>query len=62
MINWKDVEGSGRGLIFRYNPICLQGLRETKKNISENSRYPGRDLNLGPPEYEAGVFCRKSRK
>jgi hypothetical protein len=52
----KDLEGSGCGLILRYYPgISLWGLRKTTK--SQDSRSPGRDLNSGTPEYEAGVLC-----
>jgi hypothetical protein len=35
--------------------IFLEGLRKTTKNLSHDSRSPGRDLNTGPPEYEAGL-------
>jgi hypothetical protein len=38
-----------------YFGIRLDGPRKTTKNLSQESRYPGRDLNPGPPEYE-GVF------
>jgi hypothetical protein len=33
------------------------------KTLSQDSRSPGRDLNLGPPEYEAGMLSleRKNR-
>jgi hypothetical protein len=42
---------------LRYYPnICLEGLRKTTKSLSQDSRSPGRDLNLGPPKYEAGVL------
>jgi hypothetical protein len=40
------MEGSGRGLILRHYPgMCLDGLRKTKKNVGQDSRSPGRDLN-----------------
>jgi hypothetical protein len=43
-------------LNLRYYPgIYLERLRETTKNFSRDSRSLGRDLNLGPPKYEAGV-------
>jgi hypothetical protein len=39
---------------LRYYPgICLEGSRKTTKNLSKASRSLGRDLNPGPPEYEA---------
>jgi hypothetical protein len=58
----KNVEGRGRNLILRYNPgIRLEGLRETKKNLSQYSQSPDRDLNPAPPEYEAGVSTTRPR-
>jgi hypothetical protein len=52
MMNWKG-RGSGRGLILRqYFGMCLEGLWKTTKNVSQDSRFTGRDLNRGPPEYE----------
>jgi hypothetical protein len=36
MMNWKGFEGSGCGIILSYCPnIRLEGLRETKKTLSE---------------------------
>jgi hypothetical protein len=53
----RDLVGSGRGLILRHYPsICLEGLSQTTKNLSQDSRSPGRDLNLWLPEYEAEVL------
>jgi hypothetical protein len=50
------VEESGRDLInLRFYPgIFLKGLKETTKNLSKDSQSSGVDLNLEPPEYEAG--------
>jgi hypothetical protein len=42
------MEESGRGLIQGTNGIFLEGLRKTK-NLSQDSRYPGRDLNSELP-------------
>jgi hypothetical protein len=57
------VEGSGRVLILRNNPvICLEGLRKTTKNFSQYSCYLGRDMNPGSPEYEAGVLATRPRR
>jgi hypothetical protein len=39
-----------------YSGIFLKELRKTTKNLSQDSRSSGRDLNPGPPKYEAGVF------
>jgi hypothetical protein len=62
-MNW---EGCGRKRSWtnsRYYPgICLEGLRKTMKNLSQDSRSPGRDLNPGPLEYEAGVVTTRPRR
>jgi hypothetical protein len=59
-MNWK---GYGRKLYwpnFWYYPvICLEELRESTKNHSQDSRSPGRDLNPGPSEYKAGVLTTR---
>jgi hypothetical protein len=39
-----------------YTGNCLEGLRNTKKNLIQDSRPPGQDLNLRPLEREAGRF------
>jgi hypothetical protein len=53
----KDLEGSGHGLILGYDTgIFLDGLRKTMKSLDQDSQSQGRDLNLGPPEYKAGVL------
>jgi hypothetical protein len=61
MMNWKDLVRSGRGLILRYNPgIRLDGLKKTTKtSVTIVGR---RDLNPGPPEYEAGVLTTGTRR
>jgi hypothetical protein len=39
------MEGSGGDLIYRYYPVIrLEELRKTMKNLSHDSRSPGRDL------------------
>jgi hypothetical protein len=51
------LEESGLGLILRYSHgIRLDGLRKTTKNLNQDSRFAGRGLNPGPPEYAAGVL------
>jgi hypothetical protein len=46
----KDLKGRERGLIQSYYPrIKLEGLSKTT-NLNQDSRSPGRDLNLGPHE------------
>jgi hypothetical protein len=61
-MNWK---GCGRKSswpnLWYYPGICLEGLRKTMKNLSQNSRCPNRYLNPGPPEYEAGVLTTQPR-
>jgi hypothetical protein len=41
--------------------ICVYGLKKTMKDLSQDSRSPGRDLNSGPPEYE-GVLDTRPRR
>jgi hypothetical protein len=56
----KHVEGSSRSLILSYSPgLCREGLRKTTKPLSHDSRSPGRDLNPGPLEYEAGLLAAR---
>jgi hypothetical protein len=43
----KNVEGSGRSLL---EASSLKTLRETTKNLSQDSHPPGRDLKSEPPE------------
>jgi hypothetical protein len=45
----KDVEGSGRSLIWTYCP-SIWGTEENHENPSEGSRSLGWDLNPGRPE------------
>jgi hypothetical protein len=56
MMNWK---GCGRKWSWPNvrccTGICLEGLKKKTKTLNQNSWYSGRDLNLGPPEYEAWV-------
>jgi hypothetical protein len=40
----KDLVGSGRGLILKYDPgIRLEGMRKTMKNLSERLRSKRKD-------------------
>jgi hypothetical protein len=50
---WKEAVVSQ----FKVLPQNLRGETEEKyeKPHSQDSRSPGRNLNPGPPEYEAGV-------
>jgi hypothetical protein len=40
--------------------IYLKGLRKTTKKLSQDSRSQDRNLNPGPPKYEAGVLVNHS--
>jgi hypothetical protein len=54
------MEGSGCGLFLRHCPgICLKGPGNNTKGLSLDSRSPGRDLNPGPPEQDAGVLSTR---
>jgi hypothetical protein len=58
----KNVKGSGRGLI-RYHPsIFLEVLSKTTKTLSQDSRSSDRELNPGPPEYEAAMITTRPRR
>jgi hypothetical protein len=51
----KNVEGSGRGLIWVVSRNLPGGTQENHENVSHGSQSPAWDLNLGPPEYKSGV-------
>jgi hypothetical protein len=54
-----DLKVSNR-LILRYSlGICLEGPRKTTKNLSQDNRSPGSDLNQRPPEYKAAVLTTR---
>jgi hypothetical protein len=36
-----------------YSDTCMEGLSENTKDLSQDRRSSDRDLNPGPPEYEA---------
>jgi hypothetical protein len=50
------------GNLKHFPVILLEGLRKTTKYLSQDSRSPGRKLNHGPPEYEAGVLTTRPRR
>lgn len=53
------MEESSRGLIFRsYHRIFLEGLRQTTKCFSQDSRSLRRDLNPRAPDYEGMLTTR----
>jgi hypothetical protein len=43
----EDIEGSG---------VFMEGVRKITKNLSQNSRYCGRDLIYSSREYEFGAL------
>jgi hypothetical protein len=54
MMNWKGFGRKRSWPNLQYYPhIHLDRLRKTMRNVSKDGGSPGRDLNLGPPEYEA---------
>jgi hypothetical protein len=59
----RDVEGKGSWPYLRHYPgTCLEGLRKTTKDLRQDNRSSGRDLNQGPPESEAGVLTTEPRR
>jgi hypothetical protein len=42
--------------------IRLEQLRKTTKNLSQDRRSAGRDLNPGAPEYEARLLATRPRR
>jgi hypothetical protein len=62
-MNWKGCGKKRSWPNLRYYPsICLEGLRKTTKNLSQDTRSPVRDLNPGPPEYEEGVLTTQLQR
>jgi hypothetical protein len=62
MMNWKGYGRKRSWPDWRYYPgICLERLRKTTKNLSQDIPSMGRDLNAGPPEYEVGVLTNRPR-
>jgi hypothetical protein len=57
-MNWKICGRRESWSNLRYYPgIYLEGLRKATIILNQDSLSPGRDLNLGPSEYEAGVLA-----
>jgi hypothetical protein len=51
MMNWKDLRGSGRGLILRYySGITLEELRKTMKSLNQGRSSPGPKFEAVTPE------------
>jgi hypothetical protein len=62
MINWKDVEGSVRGILSGTIPAFACRDRGKPSNPRHDSRSPGRVSNTGHPEYEAEVLTTRPRR
>jgi hypothetical protein len=46
-----SLEGIGRGHSKYFSGIFIDGLRRTKRNVTQNSQCPCRDINRANPEY-----------
>jgi hypothetical protein len=54
------MEGSGSWPDLWYYPgICLERMRKTTENLSQDSQSPGQDLKMGPTKYEAGLLTTR---
>jgi hypothetical protein len=61
-MNWKGYgRKRPRSNLRYYSGICLEGLRKTKKNLSQDRWSLDRDINPGHPEHEAGVITTQPR-
>jgi hypothetical protein len=57
MMNWKGFSRKISWPNLRYYPgICLEGLKKRRKTSIRITGRRSRDLNPGPPEYDAGVL------
>jgi hypothetical protein len=62
MIIWEGCGWKQSWLNFKVLSWRLPGgTEENHKKLSQISWSLGRDLNLGPPEYEAGVLTTRPR-
>jgi hypothetical protein len=58
IMNWKYVEGSGRGLIFKVISRNLPGeTEENHETFSQDSWHTGQHLNQIPPEYKSEALA-----
>jgi hypothetical protein len=57
MMTWK---GCGRKqlkpILKYYSSFCLEGVRETTKNLSQDSQSIDQDFDQGPAKYEVQVI------
>jgi hypothetical protein len=63
VMNWKWFGRKRLWPNFKelYQHSC-RGAEENQENFSQDRRFPGRDINPVPPEYEAGVFTSRPRR
>jgi hypothetical protein len=54
MMNWKVFGSKWPWPNLRYYPGIVEELKNLEK--PQDNRPPGRNLNPGPPKYEAGLF------
>jgi hypothetical protein len=45
-----------------HSGICLQELKKTTEIISQDRRFPARDSNRAPPEYNSALTCSVGRQ
>jgi hypothetical protein len=63
MMNWNESERKRSWPNFKVLSRHSSGeSEENHGNFSQDSRYTRRDLNPGPPEYEAGVLSTCPRR
>jgi hypothetical protein len=61
-MNWKSFVRQRSWHDFKViSQHSLGGTEENHKSLSQDSRFPGRDLNSVSPEYEAGVLTSQPR-
>jgi hypothetical protein len=60
-----NSNGRGKKLSWHnlkyYPDTCLEGPRKTTRNVSQDTQSPGRNLNPGPPQNEAGFLTIQLR-
>jgi hypothetical protein len=61
ILNWKGCVKKRSWHNFKILSRHSPGVTEETHENFKNCRYPGRDLNQGPPEYEAGALTTWSR-
>jgi hypothetical protein len=59
-MNWREWR---EAIVACFNKkiICLEELKKSTQNLSQDNHSQGRDLNPGPSDYEGGVLGRDVR-